>query len=215
MVPADRSQPADVRGEYLSGQSARLSARDASHLSLRPASVARGDTGGPMKPPELLILRAMRRFIFIFVAASATIIAQTPGQPDWASLQPEVLKHFQTLVRFNTTDPPAGEEGNSRLGIQFMANQHFPEIDAEYCLAEGGNVTREAGKVKFASVQTLEKIPHGVELVARGPSGHASVPLKTNAVAHLAEAVAKAAQWRVPIKLNETTRVYFERLAAI
>jgi acetylornithine deacetylase/succinyl-diaminopimelate desuccinylase-like protein len=109
----------------------------------------------------------------------------------------------------------AGEEGNSRLGIQFMVNQHYPEIEAEYCLAEGGNVTRENGKVKFASVQTLEKIPHAVELVARGPSGHASVPLKNNAVAHLAEAVSKAAQWRVPIRLNETTRVYFQRLAEL
>src|SRR5438477_74164 len=103
----------------------------------------------------------------------------------------------------------AGEEGNSRLGIQFMVNQHFPDIEAEYCLAEGGNVMREGGKVKYASVQTLEKIPHAVELVARGPSGHASVPSKNNAVAHLAEAVSKAAQWRVPIRFNETTRVYF------
>jgi acetylornithine deacetylase/succinyl-diaminopimelate desuccinylase-like protein len=64
-------------------------------------------------------------------------------------------------------------------------------------------------------VQTLEKLPRAIELVARGPSGHASVPLKGNAVAHLAAAVAKAAQWRVPIRLNETTRVYFERLASI
>jgi acetylornithine deacetylase/succinyl-diaminopimelate desuccinylase-like protein len=109
----------------------------------------------------------------------------------------------------------AGEEGNSRLGIQFMVDQHYPEIEAEYCLAEGGNVSRENGRVKFASVQTLEKIPHAVELVARGPSGHASVPLKNNAVAHLAEAVSKAAQWRVPIRLNETTRVYFQRLAEL
>ena len=40
-----------------------------------------------------------------------------------------------------------------------MVNQHFPEIDAEYCLAEGGNVTRGGGKVKYASVQAVEKIP--------------------------------------------------------
>jgi acetylornithine deacetylase/succinyl-diaminopimelate desuccinylase-like protein len=109
----------------------------------------------------------------------------------------------------------AGEEGNSRLGIQFMVNQHYPDVDAEYCLAEGGNVSRENGKVKYASIQTLEKIPHAVELIARGPSGHASVPLKNNAVAHLAEAVSRAAQWRIPIRLNETTRVYFQRLAEI
>src|SRR5256712_9104180 len=53
----------------------------------------------------------------------------------------------------------AGEEGSTRVGIQYMVNQHFPEIDAEYCLAEGGNVMRSGGQVTFASVQTLEKIP--------------------------------------------------------
>ncbi len=53
----------------------------------------------------------------------------------------------------------AGEEGTTRVGIQFMANQHFGLIDAEYCLAEGGGGTREGGQMKFVSVQTLEKIP--------------------------------------------------------
>src|SRR5919106_2130359 len=41
----------------------------------------------------------------------------------------------------------AGEEGSTRIGIQFMVNQHFKEIDAEFCYAEGGNVTRVNGKV--------------------------------------------------------------------
>ena len=109
----------------------------------------------------------------------------------------------------------AGEEGASRLGVQFMADQHLPEIDAEYCFAEGGSGTRANGALTFVSIQTLEKIPRSVELVARGPSGHASVPLTTNAVAHLATAVGKAASWKPPIRLNETTRVYFERLAQI
>ena len=44
----------------------------------------------------------------------------------------------------------AGEEGTTRVGIQFMAQQHFPKIEAEYCLAEGGGVTRTGGTVKFA-----------------------------------------------------------------
>jgi acetylornithine deacetylase/succinyl-diaminopimelate desuccinylase-like protein len=109
----------------------------------------------------------------------------------------------------------AGEEGSTRVGIQPMVNQHFAKIDAEYCLAEGGNVTRVAGRVKFASVQTLEKNPRGVELTARGPAGHGSAPLRANAVAHLAAAVAKVAQWKTEIRLNETTRNYFKRLASI
>jgi acetylornithine deacetylase/succinyl-diaminopimelate desuccinylase-like protein len=109
----------------------------------------------------------------------------------------------------------AGEEGSVRYGIKFMVEQHFPEIDAEYCYAEGGGVVRQAGQVKFASVQTLEKIPRAIELTAKGVAGHGSVPLKSNPVAHLSTAVGKIAAWRPPIKLNETTGAYFKRLASI
>ena len=109
----------------------------------------------------------------------------------------------------------SGEEGTTRVGIDFMVNQHFPAIDAEYCYAEGGGVTREAGRVRHASIQTVEKIPRGVDLIARGPAGHGSVPLTTNAVVHLANAVAKVAAWRPPIVLNDTTAAYFKRLAAL
>src|SRR5687767_11001449 len=109
----------------------------------------------------------------------------------------------------------AGEEGSTRVGIQLMAREHFPTVDAEYCLAEGGGVTRAGGKVKYASVQTLEKIPRAITLTAKGPSGHGSVPLQGNAVVHLASAIAKIGAWRAPVRLNEITRAYFQRLATI
>jgi acetylornithine deacetylase/succinyl-diaminopimelate desuccinylase-like protein len=109
----------------------------------------------------------------------------------------------------------AGEEGSTRVGIQFMVNQHFAAIDAEYCLAETGSVTREGGKALYASVQTAEKIPRAIELVAGGPAGHGSVPLTSNAIARLSSAVGTVAAWRPPLKLNETTGVYFKRLAEI
>jgi acetylornithine deacetylase/succinyl-diaminopimelate desuccinylase-like protein len=109
----------------------------------------------------------------------------------------------------------AGEEGSTRVGIQFMVREHFPAVEAEYCLAEGGGVAREGGKVKYASVQAVEKIPRAIELTARGPSGHGSVPLTGNAVVHLATAISKIGAWRAPVQLNETTRAYFRRLATI
>ena len=109
----------------------------------------------------------------------------------------------------------SGEEGSVRFGIKYMVEQHFPAIEAEYCLAEGGGVTRQGGRVKFASVQTLEKIPRAIELTARGVAGHGSVPLKTNPVAHVATAVGRVAAWKPPINVNETTGAYFKRLAAI
>lgn len=109
----------------------------------------------------------------------------------------------------------AGEEGTTSVGIQFLVNQHLPELEAEYCLAEGGSVTRIDGRVRYATVQTLEKRGRGIELIARGISGHGSVPLKSNAIVHLAGAIARIGAWRPEIRLNETTRTYFSRLAEL
>ncbi len=109
----------------------------------------------------------------------------------------------------------AGEEGTTRVGIGSMVQQHFADIDAEYCLAEGGSVTRIGGKVAYASIQTLEKNPRAIELTAHGVAGHGSVPLRTNPIAHLSAAIARIAAWKPPIRLNETTASYFRRLAAV
>lgn len=109
----------------------------------------------------------------------------------------------------------SGEEGATQFGIEFMVENHLDEIDAEFCYAEGGGVTRQGGEVAYATVQTMEKIPRAIELRANGPAGHGSRPLLDNAVVHLADAVATIGTWRVPTRLNETTRTYFERLASI
>ena len=109
----------------------------------------------------------------------------------------------------------AGEEGSSRYGIEYMVNEHWAEIEAEYCFAEGGGVTRTGGKVQYAAVATTEKVPRGVRLVAKGISGHGSVPLRSNAIVHLSQAVVKVAAWQTPMRLNETTQAFFKRLAEI
>ncbi len=109
----------------------------------------------------------------------------------------------------------ASEEGGGADGIAYMVREHFDEIDAEYCFAEGGGVVRSGGRIQYAAVATTEKISRGARLVARGISGHGSVPLRSNAIVHLANAVAKVAAWRTPVRLNDTTRAYFERLAKL
>lgn len=263
------------------------------------------------------------------VLASAAVAAQAQQRPDWTAVEAETLKHFQALLRFDTSDPPgrereavdylakvlrdegievqefaleshrpnlvarlkgsgakrplllvahtdtvnvhpdrwtfppfsatidagyvygrgavddkdnvatslmimlllkrlnvpldrdviflaeSGEEGSTRVGIQYMVNEHLDAINAEYCLAEGGRVVRERGEARYASVQTLEKRPYAIELVAKGPAGHGSVPLETSAVTHLAQAVAAITKWQPEIRLNETTAAFFKRLAEI
>ena len=109
----------------------------------------------------------------------------------------------------------SGEEGTTKVGIEFMVNQHFDTIDAEYCLAEGGNATRVAGDIRYAGVETAEKFPKGIDLIAHGVAGHGSVPLQSNPIARLARAITAVTEWQPPVELNGTTRAYFGRLAEI
>jgi acetylornithine deacetylase/succinyl-diaminopimelate desuccinylase-like protein len=109
----------------------------------------------------------------------------------------------------------AGEEASTGPGIDYLVKERWNDIDAEVCLAEAGGVRRVNGKATYAVVQTTEKQPKGARLVATGPSGHGSRPLRTNAVVHLAGAVEKIALWDPPMRFNDTTRSYFEKLANV
>jgi acetylornithine deacetylase/succinyl-diaminopimelate desuccinylase-like protein len=109
----------------------------------------------------------------------------------------------------------AGEEGTSSLGIGFMVQQNWDEIACEYALTEGGNISSRNGKVRAVEIATTEKRPAGARLVAHGEAGHGSRPRLDNAIVHLAAAVYKVSANQPPMRLNDTTRTYFERLAAI
>jgi len=109
----------------------------------------------------------------------------------------------------------SGEEGTPDVGINFMVERHWDEIAAEFCIAEGGQGVIRNGKLHTFGVETTEKMPRRVTLVARGTPGHGSVPRPDNAVAMLARAVARAADWQTEMRLNDTTETYFRRLAAI
>lgn len=109
----------------------------------------------------------------------------------------------------------AGEEGTSQFGINFMVAQHWDKIDCEYALNEGGEFEMVDGKLQYAGIATTEKVPRGMVLIAHGSSGHASIPRPDNAIEHLGAALAKLLTWQPPMRLNETTREYFARLAKI
>lgn len=110
----------------------------------------------------------------------------------------------------------AGEEAQPRVGIEFMVDQHWDKIEAEYALNEGGWIYKQPdGRLQYVGVSTTEKVPRRFWVRARGSSGHGSMPRMDNAITHLAEAVAKLGRWQSPLRLNETTREFFRRLAEI
>jgi acetylornithine deacetylase/succinyl-diaminopimelate desuccinylase-like protein len=96
-----------------------------------------------------------------------------------------------------------------------MVNEHFRDIEAEFAITEGGGALLEGDRVTIVNIGTAEKVPARVRLVATGSSGHGSVPRLDNALIHLGAAVEKVGRWQTPMRLNDTTRTYFEKLATI
>jgi acetylornithine deacetylase/succinyl-diaminopimelate desuccinylase-like protein len=125
-----------------------------------------------------------------------------------------MLKRYQiALDRDVIFLAESGEEGTPRVGINYMVAEHWDKIDAEYALAEGGANMEIDGQVSSVGIETTEKLPRRATLVARGTAGHGSIPRVDNAVTILAQAVARAGLWKTPVRLNDTTRAYFDRLA--
>jgi len=108
----------------------------------------------------------------------------------------------------------ADEEAGS-TGIQWLIRNAWPKIDAEFCLNEGGGRMRTDDGAEVFHIQTSEKIPTRVILVARGSAGHGSLPRKDNAVAHLSDAISKLTRAYMPVQLDTTTKRYFRELSKL
>ena len=99
------------------------------------------------------------------------------------------------------------------LGIQWLLKNRRDLIDAEFALNEGGGVGLKDGKPIRNSVQTTEKVSLSYQLEVRNRGGHSSLPTRDNAIYHLAEGLVRLSKFTFPMKLNATTRAFFERMA--
>jgi acetylornithine deacetylase/succinyl-diaminopimelate desuccinylase-like protein len=115
-------------------------------------------------------------------------------------------------VIFLATDD---EEGGGDASIKVVIAKYWNKIAAKYSLNEGGIVLEKHGKVEYVAVQASEKVPVNVTVIAKGTSGHASVPLKDNAITHLAAAVGKIGSYTAPVHLTTIVRRYFEGIAPL
>jgi acetylornithine deacetylase/succinyl-diaminopimelate desuccinylase-like protein len=109
----------------------------------------------------------------------------------------------------------AGEESFWEGGMRYLIEKHWGEVEAEYCLAEGGGGMLRGGKAVAVTIAATEKTPRGVKLIARGLAGHGSVPRPDNAIGRLSRAVTRIVEWLPPMALNDVTRTYFERLSLV
>jgi acetylornithine deacetylase/succinyl-diaminopimelate desuccinylase-like protein len=122
------------------------------------------------------------------------------------------MAHLNRDVIFLATDD---EETSGDASIKMLIAKHWDKFAAGFALNEGGNVFLKNGKVQYTGVQASEKVAFNVAVIARGTSGHASQPLKDNAVVHLAAAVAKIGNYSAPVHFTSIVRRYFEGLAPL
>lgn len=109
----------------------------------------------------------------------------------------------------------ADEEGGTANGVQWLLENHRDLIDADFALNEGGGGAMQDGRRISNAVQASEKVYQSYLLEVTNPGGHSSLPVKENAIYRLADALARIRDHEFPVSLNEVTRVYFERSAAI
>ncbi len=109
----------------------------------------------------------------------------------------------------------ADEEGGDYNGVTWLLANHRGLIDAAYALNEGGGGAIKDGRRLYNSVQASEKVYQSFRLETTNPGGHSSLPVKDNAIYHLAAAITRIAEYDFPVKLNEVTNTYFSRTAAI
>jgi len=109
----------------------------------------------------------------------------------------------------------AGEEATTTCGIDFIVEKHWEKVFCEFARHECGSIYEKDGRVRYVAVSATEKVPRPVLLSAKGTSGHGSKPRMDNPIVHLAAAIAKIGAWQPPMRLNETSREFFTRLAKL
>lgn len=102
----------------------------------------------------------------------------------------------------------SGDEETEGAHIDWLVNERRDLVDAAFALntdAGGGSYDDNDEPLGFY-VQTAEKMYQSFRLTTSNPGGHSSVPRQDNAIYDLARALARIAEHRFPIRINDTVR---------
>jgi acetylornithine deacetylase/succinyl-diaminopimelate desuccinylase-like protein len=122
-------------------------------------------------------------------------------------LKEENFKPTRDLIVAFTADEEAGGTNN---GVEWLLKNHRELIDAPMCInPDGGGGDIKAGKYVNIGVQTAEKVYLSFQLEAKDKGGHSSRPTDNNPIFRLSKALARLADFKFPIHINETVRKSF------
>jgi acetylornithine deacetylase/succinyl-diaminopimelate desuccinylase-like protein len=102
-----------------------------------------------------------------------------------------------------------GDEESGGAGIRWLLEHEPASVAAAFALNEGGGIRLgDDGRPAAIDLQTAENQYQDFELLARGPTGHSSVPQADNAIYRLARALDRLARLRFPARLLPVTRAW-------
>ena len=107
----------------------------------------------------------------------------------------------------------ADEEAGGDHGAAWMWAHRRDLLDAEHAINEGGGWPVRIGDRRFYLCSSGEKGASRLRVTARGPAGHASVPLADTAMARMGEALTRLHAWEPPTVMTPVVRTMLEAMA--
>jgi acetylornithine deacetylase/succinyl-diaminopimelate desuccinylase-like protein len=110
----------------------------------------------------------------------------------------------------------ADEEGGSSNGVAWLLKNHRDLVDADFILnPDAGDFEMDRGKRLLVGIEASEKLYADFQLEVTNKGGHSSLPTPENAIYQLSEGLTRLSRYQFPFELNEVTRAYFEKEAAL
>lgn len=102
------------------------------------------------------------------------------------------------LILLAVADEEAGGTGATSI------IEKHPDLirGAEFLLNEGDVVYVKDGKVQQYGVDVMEKAALWLKVIAKGPTGHGSIPLANSSVDRLLRALERLRRWETPIQVS-------------
>jgi acetylornithine deacetylase/succinyl-diaminopimelate desuccinylase-like protein len=109
-----------------------------------------------------------------------------------------------------------GDEETLQHGIQTLLSKHRELLNADIAFnTDGGGVTLRDGRPSVFDVQASEKIYADYQLEVTDVGGHSSLVRRDNPIYTLAAALTRIGEHQFPLHVNDVTRMFLERSAAL
>ena len=109
----------------------------------------------------------------------------------------------------------ADEEGGA-YGTTWLAENHWPKIDASESINEGGWIFADGkGGASLMGITTIDKNSLSVTFRTRGTSTHSSRPLPDSALRRLARALDRVERYATAPRITPTARKYLRTWARV